>query len=315
MRALLLAACVLAAGFAQAQYPDRPVTVLIGFPPGGMPDIIMRGVSEGMKDRFPKGLLVVAKPGLGGAIAVGEMLRAAPDGYTLVLSPISANVVQPQLNKLAYRTPDDYTPILNVISFSAILVARSEAPWKTTKDVLDAARAKPGMLRVGTAGEGTAMHMALEELKRLAGIDVLHVPYKGWGEVGPALLGGHVDLAIGQPGEIKPLIDGKRLHPIAAFQAGRSQSFPDLPTWAEAGFRTTASTSFSLIGQKDLPADVLRYIHDSFKAGMAAPAFVELMKQRAVDIDYRSGAEMKAILWDEYRNYTPILKRIGLLKD
>ena len=141
------------------------------------------------------------------------------------------------------------------------------------------------------------------------------MPFKGWGEGSTALLGGHIDMSIAQPGEIKPLVDGKRLHPIAAFQVGRSQSFPELPTWAEAGYRTTASTSFSLIGQKDLPADVTRYIHDSFRAGMAAPAFVELMKQRAVDIDYRSGAEMKTILWDEYRNYTPILKRIGLLKD
>lgn len=314
-RALLFVLLAALAGFGHAQYPERPVTVLIGFPPGGMPDIIMRGVSEGMKDRFPKGLLVVAKPGLGGAIAVSEMLRAAPDGYTLVLSPISANVVQPQLNKLAYRTPDDYTPILNVISFSAILVARSDAPWKTIKDVLEAARAKPGALRVGTPGEGTSPHMALEELKRLAGVDLLHVPFKGWGEGSTALLGGHIDFSIAQPGEIKPLVDGKRLHPIAAFQIGRSQSFPDLPTWAEAGYKTTAGTMFSLVGQKDLPADVLRYIHDSFKAGMAAPAFVELMKQRAVDIDYRSGPEMKTILWDEYRNYTPILRRIGLLKD
>jgi tripartite-type tricarboxylate transporter receptor subunit TctC len=315
MRALLIACCVLASGLAQAQYPDRPVTVLIGFPPGGMPDIIMRGISEGMKDRFPRGLLVVSKPGLGGAIAVGEMLRAAPDGYTLVLSPISANVVQPQLNKLAYKTPDDYTPIINLISFSAILVAKSDAPWKTPKDVLEAARAKPGALRVGTPGEGTSPHMALEELKRLAGVDLLHVPFKGWGEGSTALLGGHVDLSIAQPGEIKPLVEGKRLHPIAAFQVGRSPSFPDLPTWAEAGFKATAGTMFSLIGQKDLPADVTRYLHDSFRAGMATPAFVELMKQRAVDIDYRSGEQMRAVLWEEYRAYTPILKRIGLLKD
>ena len=150
------AAWLLCAGAVQAQYPDRPVTVLIGFPPGGMPDIIMRGISEGMKERFPRGLLIVAKPGLGGAIAVSEMQRAAADGYTLVLSPISANVVQPQLNKLSYRTPDDYTPILNLISFSAILVARSDAPWKTVKDVLEAARAKPGALKIGTPGEGTS---------------------------------------------------------------------------------------------------------------------------------------------------------------
>ena len=315
MRKLLLACCFFAAGLAQAQYPDRPVTVLSGFLPGGMVDIAIRGMTEGMKDRFPKGMVVVNKPGLGGAIAVGEMLRAVPDGYTLVLSPLSANVVQPQLNKLQYKTPDDYTPILNVISFSAILVARSEAPWKTTKDVLEAARVKPGVLRVGTSGEGTSMHMALEELKRLAGIDMLHVPYKGWGEIGPALLGGHIDFSIAQPGEIRPLVETNRLHPIAAFQVGRSQSFPNLPTWAEAGYRSTAGTMFTLIGQKDLPADVVRYVHDSFKAGMSTPAFVELMKSRAVDIDYRSGEQMKAVLWEEYRAYTPILKRIGLLKD
>lgn len=314
MKRLILA--LLAFPFAaHAQYPDRPVTLLIGFPAGGMVDLVARALAEGSKERFPKGIVVVVKAGAGGAIAAGETARAAPDGYTVNLSPLSALVVQPQIHKLAFRTPDDYAPVINVVSFHSMLVVRQDAPWRTPHDVLRDAKARPGAIRVGTPGEATSPHMALEELKRLAGVDLLHVPYKGWGESSGALLGGHIDMLIGQPGEIKPMVEGRRMHAVANFQATRSPTFPDVPTFAELGFHAVAPTSFSVIAPKGTPPEVLRYLHDGFKAGMERPAFSELMKQRAVEVDYKSSDQLKAYLAEQYRAHAEILKRLGMLKE
>ena len=124
-------------------------------------------LAESARERFPRGLVIVNKSGAGGGIAAGEAIRAAPDGYTISLTPLSALAIQPQLHNLSYRTPDDFTPVLNVVSFHSILVARGDAAWKSPRDVIDAARARPGALKVGTPGEATSPHIALEELKRL----------------------------------------------------------------------------------------------------------------------------------------------------
>lgn len=315
MRRLLAVVLLAVPALAHGQFPDRPVTVLIGFPAGGMVDLVARAVAENAKERFPKGIVVVVKAGAGGAIAVGEALRAAPDGYTVSLSPLSALVVQPQIHKLAFRAPEDYTPVINVVSFHSMLVARQDAPWRTPQDVLRDAKARPGAIRVGTPGEATSPHMALEELKRLAGIDLIHVPYKGWGESSGALLGGHIDMLIGQPGEIKPMVEGKRMHAVANFQAARSATFPEVATFAEAGFQALAPTSFSIVAPKGLPPEVLRYLHDAFKGGMERPAFVELMKQRTVEVDYKSSEQLRGYLTEQFRVHAEILKRLGMAKE
>lgn len=311
LAALLAAVCVSAHG----QYPERPVTLLVGFPPGGMVDLVARTLAESAKERFPRGLVVVNKAGAGGGIAAGEAVRAAPDGYTVSLTPLSALVIQPQLQKLSYRTPDDFTPVLNVVSFHSILVARGDAPWRTPLDVIQAARAKPGGLKVGTPGEATSPHLALEELKRLAGVDLVHVPYKGWGESSSALMGGHIELAIAQPGEIRALIEARRLHAIGAFQPGRSQTFPEVATWAEAGYPAFAATTFSVVAPKGLASEAARHLHDAFKGAMEQPAFAEGMKTRGIEVDYRSSDQMRGFLWEQYRAHTGMLRRLGMLKD
>lgn len=314
-RIALLTLLALAALPCSAQYPERPVTMLAGFPPGGLVDIVARVVADGMKAKFPKGVVVVNKAGAGGAVAVEEMVRAKPDGYTILLTPLSSLVIGPQLNpKLNYHTPDDYDPVINVVAYYPLLVVKEDAPWKTIQEFVADAKASPGKMRVGTPGEGTSSHLNLEEFMSKTGTKMTHVPYAGWGQSSPALLGGHIEAVVAQPGEAKPQVDGKRMRALVVFQDRRHPAFPDTPTAKEAGWDVANGVWYLLAAPKGTPAPVLKQIHDAAKAVTDDPAFAKTMDARGVDVDYRAGDELRADLWAQYKLHTEILKRIGLIK-
>jgi tripartite-type tricarboxylate transporter receptor subunit TctC len=299
---------------AAAQYPERPVTMLSGYPPGGMVDIVARTLAESMKKRFPKGLLIVSRPGAAGTLAVGEVVRAQPDGYTIVLSPSSALAIAPQLNPVAYKTPDDYDPFINLVSYFPMLVVRQEAQWKNAQEFVTDAKANVGKLRVGSPGEGTSSHLNLEDLMVRAGIKVIHVPYQGWGHSSPALLGGHIDALVAQPGEVKPQVDGKRMRVLMVFQEKRHPLFPDAPTAKELGWDVANGVLFLLVAPKGLPAPVLQYLHDAAREGISQPLFADAMATRGIDVDYRPGDQIRADLWKEYKLNGELLRRIGMIK-
>jgi tripartite-type tricarboxylate transporter receptor subunit TctC len=298
-----------------AQCPDRPLTILAGFPAGGLVDVVSRVVAEGMKPKFPKGIVVVNKPGAGGAVAVSDVVLAKPDGYTIVLTPLSSLVIGPQLNRdLNYKTPDDYEPVVNVVAYYPLLVVRSDAPWKTLQEFVGEGKTSPGKLRVGTPGEGTSSHLNLEEFMFRTGAKLTHVPYAGWGQSSPALLGGHIEAVVAQPGEAKPLVDGKRMRALVMFQQTRHPAFPDTPTAKEAGWEVANGVWYLLVAPKGTPAPAVKYLHDAAKAVIDDPAFAKTMTSRGVDVDYRPGDALRADLWREYKLHTEILRRIGLIK-
>ena len=299
---------------AAAQYPDRPVTILTGYPAGGMVDIVARALAEGLKKKFPKGIGIVTRPGAGGSLAVAELVQAKPDGYTIILAPLSTLVIHPQLNDLPYKTPDDYEAIINVVSFYSLLAVRADAPWKTVQDFVAAGKASPGKLRVGTPGIGTSSHLSLEELQRQGNVNFTHVPFSGWGESSPALLGGHIEGLIAQPGEVKPLVEGKKMRVLMVFQAKRHPAYPDAPSTADMGWSPVSGVTFAFVVPKGTPAPVQKYIHDAVKTAMEEPLFVDTIKQRVIDIDYRAGDQLRADLWKEYKYHTEILTRLGMIK-
>lgn len=315
LRSLLLVVLVVGSVVpAAAEYPERALTIVAAYPAGGMVDIVARPLAEGMKKKFPKGVAVLNRPGGGGSVGMAEVAQAKPDGYTVILAPVSTLVIHPQLNDLPYKTPDDYQPIINTIAFYPLLVVREEAPWKTVQEFVNAAKASPGKFRVGSPGEGTGSHLSLEQLGAAAGFKVTHVPFSGWGESSPALLGGHVDAVVGQPGEVKPLVEGKKLRPLVVFQQKRHDAFPSTPTAKELGWDAGLGTWFVLTAPKGTPPAIVQYLHDAAKASMAEPTFVSLMKTRAVDIDYKNGDKARADLWQEYKAYGEILRRLGMIK-
>jgi putative tricarboxylic transport membrane protein len=314
-RSIVFALALAAALPAAAQYPDRPLNLIAGYPAGGMVDIVARAVAEGMKKRYPAGVVIVNRPGAGGGVGVAETVRAKPDGYTIILTPLSALVIVPQVSEVAYRTPDDYEPFINLVSYYPMLVVRTESPLKTGPDFVAEAKAGPGKLRVGSPGEGTSSHLNLEELMAKAGIHVTHVPFGGWGQSAPALLGGHIEALVAQPGEVKPQVDGKRMRLLMVFQEKRHPLFPDAPTARELGWDVANGVWFLLVAPKGTPAPVLQYLHDAARAAIEEPAFREAMASRGIDVDYRPGTQLRADLWREYKAHTEILKRIGMIKN
>jgi len=314
LRLSLVALLVIAVATpAAAEYPDRPLTILTGYPAGGMVDIVARALAEGLKKKFPKGVAIVTRPGAGGSLAVAELVQARPDGYTVILAPLSTLVIHPQLNDLPYKTPDDYEAIINVVSFYSLLTVKADAPWKTVQEFINAAKASPGKLRVGSPGEGTASHLSLEELKRRAGVNFTHVPFSGWGESSPALLGGHIEGLVAQPGEVKPLVEGGKMRVLMVFQAQRHSAYPDAPSARDMGWDAVSGASFMFVAPKGTPGPVQKYIHDTVKSAMEEPLFVTTIKQRVIDIDYRAGDQLRADLWKEYKYHTEVLTRLGMI--
>src|SRR5438067_8324279 len=299
---------------AAAQYPDKTVTLLAGYPPGGLVDVVSRLVAEGMKSRFPRGLAVINRPGAAGAVAVAEVARAAPDGYTIVLTPQSALVIAAQLQDLAYKTPDDYDAFINLVAYYPMIAVRTESEYKTIQEVVADAKANPGKIRVGSPGEGTSSHLNLEELMAKTGTKMIHVPFQGWAQSSPALLGGHIEAVVAQPGELKGQVDGKRMRVLVNFRPQRLPSFPDVPTAKELGWDVANGVWYMLLAPKGTPAPVIRYLHDAARAAIDDPKFAADMANRGIDVDYRPGATLRADLWREYKQHTEILRRIGILK-
>jgi tripartite-type tricarboxylate transporter receptor subunit TctC len=315
VRVLLVAVLVLASVLpAAAEYPERPLTIVVAYPAAGMVDIVARPMAESMKKKFPKGVAVLNRPGGGGSVGLAEVVQAKPDGYTVVLAPNSTLVIHPQINDLPYKTPDDYEPILNTISFYTLLTVKADAPWKTVQEFLAAAKANPGKLRVGSPGEGTLSHLTLERWGAQGNFKTTHVPFSGWGETSPALLGGHIDAAMAQPGEVKPLVDAKKLRVLTVAQPQRHPYFPEAPTGREAGLGDAAGTWFVLTAPKGTPPAVLKYIHDAAKAAIDEPSFATLMKARGVDIDYKNAEKCRQDLQREYKEHRELLQRLGMLK-
>jgi tripartite-type tricarboxylate transporter receptor subunit TctC len=147
-----------------------------------------------------------------------------------------------------------------------------------------------------------------------ASVKMTHVPFSGWGESSPALLGGHVEAVVAQPGEVKPLVEGKKLRTLVVFQEKRHAVFPDTPTAKELGWDSALGTWFVLTAPKGTPPAVVKYIHDAAKAAMDEPTFVNLMKTRAVDLDYKNGDKARQDLWREHRLYTNLLTKLGMIK-
>ena len=252
----------------------------------------------------------------GGSLAVAEMVQAKPDGYTVILAPLSTLVIHPQLNDLPYKTPDDYEPIINVVSFYSLLAVKADAPWKTVQEFVAAAKASPGKLRVGSPGEGTSSHLNLEEMKRLAGIERDPRALLGLGRVEPGAARRPRRGPDGPAGRGQAA-GGRRQ--AAGAHGVPGQAPPGLPRravreGARLGHRRPAARGSRSWRPRARPVPCRSTIHDAVKAAMDEPQFVNTIKQRVIDIDYRAGDQLRADLWKEYKSHTEVLTRLGMIK-
>jgi tripartite-type tricarboxylate transporter receptor subunit TctC len=232
----LLALLIAGSAPAQAVYPDKPIRIIVGLPPGSQPDTIARLLGQKLSEALGKPVTVENVTGAAGNIAADRVAKAAPDGFTLGLLSQTQIVVNPSLYKLAYDALKDFAPISQVSVSGNILVVHNTVPVKNFRELLALAKAQPGTLTFASGGSGSGTHLAGELLKSAAGIDIRHIPYKGVTAAIPDLIAGRVSMMFSPIQSVAPLVHDGRLRALAVSSLRREPTFPAVPTVAESGF-------------------------------------------------------------------------------
>jgi tripartite-type tricarboxylate transporter receptor subunit TctC len=262
MRMLLATAAMTVAGAVGGQtFPSRPVTLTVGFAAGGGADTAARIIAQKLGENLGQSVIVENKAGAGGNIAAQHIAMAQPDGYTLHLTSVGPMSVAPHLVKdLAYLPKRDIAPITMGVVFPNVFVVHSGVPAKTLAEFVALAKQKPDQLTYASSGVGGAGHLAGELFKERAGIDVLHVPYKGGGPAMTDLLGGRLDMYVGVPSTVAPHIDAGKVRALATTGAKRTSTMPGVPTVAESGYPGFEATNwYAFVAPGRTPKDLLDF--------------------------------------------------------
>lgn len=262
-----------------ADYPDRPITLIVPFPPGGVADTVARPTAEALSRQLGQPVVIENKGGAGGGVGIGMAARAKPDGYTLLLSLSSISIL-PVADELLERKPayqlDQFLPIARVTADPTVLVVRAEAPWQDLKAFVAAAKAKPGALNYGSSGIYGTMHVPMEMLKASAKVNLTHVPFTGAGPAVQALVGGQVDALATGPSSVQQLISAGRLKALAHWGDKPIESMPDVPSLTSLGYDTTFVQWSGVFALAGTPEPIIQKL----RAAMHAVANDERTKKR-----------------------------------
>jgi tripartite-type tricarboxylate transporter receptor subunit TctC len=314
MFALVVAAALPSgAASAQAVYPTRAVRILVPYPAGGGVDILARTLGDELSRKWGQSVIIENRPGAGGVVASQALATSPPDGTTLIVVA-SGHATNPFLYaKLPYDTFKDFTPISLLASSPNILLVRADSPYKTLADLLAAARAKPGSLSYGMAGNGTSTHLAGELLKNLAKVDIVAIPYKGGGPVINDLLGGQIPISLNNGPESIGQISAGSVRALGVTTAKRASLLPDIPTIAEAGVPGyDTGVWWGLLGPANMPADVVARLSHDFVAAVNAPAVKERLGGMGASPIGSSPQQLDAQIRADYDKWGPIIKAAGI---
>jgi tripartite-type tricarboxylate transporter receptor subunit TctC len=294
-------------GLAQ-QFPAKEVSIVVPYAPGGATDLVFRALAASAQKHLGKAIVVVNKPGGGGAVGFTDAARSKPDGYTLVTA-ITPITILPHQVKTAF-TYRDFEPIINVVQDPAMFQVRADAPWKTLQEFLDYARNNPGMITVGNSGAGGGVHLIALAFEKAAGVKFNHIPFAGGGPSVTALLGGHVNAVSVSPPEGIPHVKAGKLRIIALFSEQRMPDFPNVATVREQGVDFAMGQWRGLAAPKGTPPEVIRTLHDAFKKGMDDPAFVKNATDMSVALAYVGSAEFGKLMAADDQRYAKLVAEI-----
>ncbi|MGP0090584.1 MAG: Bug family tripartite tricarboxylate transporter substrate binding protein [Xanthobacteraceae bacterium] len=308
-------AALLGAGEAIAEnYPEQPVKIVVGFPPGVAPDLAARLLADKFSAAFGKTFFVENVTGAGSNIATDRVAKAAPDGYTLLMGGNSALVFSPSLyDKLPYDPIKDFAPISQVFVAANILVANPDVPARTLPELVALARAAPGKLTYGHAGVGTSQHLAGELFKSMAHVDLQPVAYRGTTAVLPDLLAGRLSLSFANIANALPLIREGKLRAFAVTSLKRSAAAPDLPTMAEEGFPGFEAVPwFGLLAPAGTPPAIIEKVYRETARSLALPKVRQRLNELGLDTIGNSPAEFSAVIKAEIPQWAAVIKAAGI---
>ena len=293
-------AALAAPAWAQEWTPTQPITILVGFAPGGSADQIARQLSFAAKGIIPVPVLVVNKVGAAGSIAAQATAEAKPDGYTLFVGGGSETTSVGNFKPLAYDPRKSFTPVIKVSRAPSILAVKTDSRFADMKALLAEAKQAPEKVSYASTGEGGIFHATGLVWEKQAGIKLLHVPYKGAADSMNALLGGQVDSAFGAYEEMKGMIDAGRVRPLALFSRSRLPALPNVPTMTELGVPVALDNMKGLMAPAGLPQPVQRYLHDNFRKAMQTDAWKEYVAKSGLTQDYAEGPAFQKEIVEAY---------------
>jgi len=298
-------------------FPSKPVRLIVPFPPGGAVDYYARAVQNRLQETLGQPILIENRSGAGGMVGADLVVKAAPDGYTLLVGNIASLAMNVGLySKMTYDPRRDLTPIIRTVAVNYVMTVHPSVPARSVKEFIDHAKANPGKLSYGSAGSGSAPHLATELLKQRAGIDMLHVPFKGGGPMVADLLGGQIHIVIADQANLMPHVKAGKLRALAVGTLERSASYPDIPTIAESGFPGFEARAWQgIAGPANLPADIVTQLNAAFAKAMAFPEVHQRLLDGGLDPITGTPEAFAAFIRSEIDKWSRVAKDVGARVD
>jgi len=298
---------------AQASFPSKPVTMVVGFEPGGGTDTVARIVAKTMGENLGQQVVVENRAGAGGNIAVDYVAKSAPDGYTVVLANVGALAVNPHLIKVPYDPLRDLAPITMAVVFANVLVVQPSLAVSSLADYVKLAREKPATVTYASSGIGGAGHLAGELLKMMAQIDIVHVPYKGGGPAMQGFLGGQVASFFATPVSSIAQIKAGKARPIATTGSKRAALMPDVPTVAESGYPGYEALNwYAYLGPARMPKDLVERLNREIAKVLGTPEVIGLLEKQGVEPQPGTPEDLARYIEREYQTWGKVVKEAGI---
>jgi tripartite-type tricarboxylate transporter receptor subunit TctC len=299
---------------AQETFPSRPVTIVVGFAPGGGADVLARALSDALKTTLPRPLVVENRPGAGGTNAAAYALTRPADGYTLLFGHAGSTILTPTISGNDNLKWSAFDPVARVQGEEEFLFLRPDSPWKTIDEVVGYARQNPGKLRVGGSAVGGIDSFVSLLLEKAAGIKVTYIPFDGGGPATIAFLGGNLDVLVGNVSDSLANLEAKRMMAAAVASDKRSPIYPDVPTLKEKGWDVVLTQWRSVLAPKGTPPDRIKVIADAIQKGLATDSW-KAFRERSKSVDlFLPPAEFASFLAAEDARFTGLIDQLGLRK-
>ncbi|MEO8923317.1 MAG: tripartite tricarboxylate transporter substrate binding protein [Caldimonas sp.] len=313
LRATLFAVLTLAVALAHAAYPDKPIKVVLGFAAGGGSDILLRAIAPALGDALGQPLIVENQPGAGGNLAMAAVAHAAPDGYTLLMGSPGLATNSSLYSHLGFDPLRDFAPVAMIGSVQNVLLVRPGLPVRSVAELIAYARQNPGKLNYASPGIGTSLHLAAELFKVSAGIQMVHVPYKGGGQALTDLMGGQVDVMFNVLPSALPQIKAGTVRALAVTGQQRAASLPDLPTMIEAGVPGyTAVTWNGIVAPAGTPKEIITKINEAVERVLRAPEMQKRLAEIGQDVLIGTPEQFGTLIRDETVKWKRTIAAAGL---
>ena len=297
---------------AAEEYPNRSIQIVVGYSAGGLTDLVTRGLAEPLKKALGVPVVVENKPGAASLLGSGYVAKAKPDGYTIGIVAGNSITERPFFMQVPFDPVKAFSYICQVFDYGSGLVVRSDAPWKTFSEFVEAGKKQPGKLSVSMSGPGSYLHVGIAKLEhRVPGFKVKIVPFKGGNDAVAALLGGHVDSCF-QSQDWKPYVDSGQLRLLAVAGRDRLKDYPNVPTWIDLGYKVVVESPGTYAGPAGLPEPIREKLEKAFKKAMEDSGFKTVVKNLSLIEVFRPGKELYEDLMKMHEENKGIIPNLGI---